>query len=165
MTVQRITSGYTLLELVMVLAIIATALAMLAPSLSGFATNRKTEEVARQFVSLTRWARSQAVADGTTYQLVIDAQAGRWWLMVQPADSTDFEEVLGPFGRVYTVPEGVEIRPELPVVNGQQAIQFDPTGRNDVAVIHFTGPRSDITVACDAPVEDFRILTDAEVRS
>ncbi len=166
MTMKRTTSGYTLLELVLVLAILATAIAALAPSLSGFAAGRKAEETARQFVSLTRWARSQAVAEGVTYQLVIDANGGRWWLTVQEADSEAFEDVPGPFGRVYSAPEGVEIRPEMPLINGQQAIIFEPNGRNDIATIRFVGPHNnEVTVACHAPVEDFRILTETEARS
>ena len=41
--------GYTLLELVLVLAILAIALAAVAPSLSAFAAGRKAEDAARQF--------------------------------------------------------------------------------------------------------------------
>ncbi len=158
--------AYTLLELVLVLAIIAVTVAAAAPVLSNFARGRRVEEAARQFVALTHWARSQAINDGVTYQLVIDVAAGSWRLNVQDGGANDagsdatFVQASGPFGRVYTAPEGVEIQTELPMVNGQQAITFDPTGRCDTGVIHFVGSGSQVTVSCDAPIETYRILKD-----
>lgn len=156
----RTIRGYTLLELVLVLAILATTIAVAAPMLSAFARGRRAEEAARQFLALTRWARSQAVTDGQTYQLNIDASAGRWWLSVQDQDGGTFSQVSGPFGKVFVVPEGVQIQPSMLANNGQQAISFDPTGRCDTGVIHFVGMGSDIVVTCDAPVEPYRILKD-----
>ena len=151
--------AYTLLELVLVLAIIASTLAMVAPSLSGFARGRRAEEAARKFVSLTRWARSQAVTDGVTYQLVVDPSLGQWKVNLQD-DTGTFGDTPGPFGQTFSVPEGVEIQCELPVVDGQQTITFDPTGRSDTGTLHFTGFGSDITVTCNASVEVYRILKD-----
>jgi Tfp pilus assembly protein FimT len=160
MSGQSCTSrAYTLLELVLVLAIIAATLAMVAPSLSGFARGRRAEEAARQFVSLTRWARSQATTDGVSYQLTVDPSLGQWKLTVQD-DTDSFTDTPGPFGRVFSVPEGVEIQAELPIVEGQQTITFDASGRCDTGTLHFIGFGSDITVTCTAPVEVYRILKD-----
>ena len=107
---SRTSRAYTLLELVLVLAIIASTLAMAAPALSGFARGRRAEEAARQFVALTRWARSQAVTDGVAYKLVVDPAAGQWKLNIHDAATDSFTESTGPFGRVFKVPEGVEIQ-------------------------------------------------------
>lgn len=155
-------SGYTLLELVLVLALIATALAAVAPSLSGFVKGRKTDESAMQFVALTHWARSQAVSDGTSYQINLDTQAGKWWIGVEDGDS--FTDVTGPFGRVYTVGEGVQLDTDIPMVDGKRTITFDAYGRSDVGVVRFIGNGSEIEVACDAPVDEFHIVKPGEVR-
>ena len=155
-------SGYTLLELVLVLAIIATALASVAPSLSGFVKGRKTDEAAMQFVALTHWARSQAVSDGTSYQINLDTQAGKWWISVEEGDS--FTDVTGPFGRVYTVGEGVQLETDIPVIDGRRVITFDAYGHSDVGVVRFLGNKSEIEVACDAPVDEFHVVKPAEVR-
>lgn len=160
---MRSTSGYTLLELVLVLAILAIALAAVAPSLSGFAQGRAAENAARQFVALTRWARSQAISDGMVYQIVITPSEGKWVLMAQELEGEQFTEVPGPFGRVFSVPEGVELSADVPAVDGTQVIQFDAGGRSDVGALHFRGKNSDVEVACDAPVEEYRIVKDAEV--
>src|SRR5512133_2687940 len=135
--------AYTLLELVLVLAILATTIAAAAPMLSAFARGRRAEEAARQFVALTHWARSQAITDGVTYQLVIDASARTWRLNIQEdavqGEEATFTEASGPFGRVFAAPEGVEIQSQLPLINGKQAITFDATGRCDTGAIHFVG--------------------------
>jgi len=157
---SRTSRAYTLLELVLVLAIIASTLAMVAPALSGFARGRRAEEAARQFVSLTRWARSQAVTDGVSYQLIVDPTAGQWKINTYDAVTGSLTESISPFGRVYSVPEGVEIQAELPVVEGQQTITFDASGRCDTGTLHFVGFGSDITVTCNAPVEVYRSLKD-----
>lgn len=160
----RTTSGYTLLELVLVLAILAIALAAVAPTLSGFASGRQAENTARQFVGLTRFARSQAVSDGIAYQILLQPDNGSWQLQMQEMEGQPFAEMPGPFGRVFTVPEGVTMTTDVPAVDGVQAINFDASGRSDVGVIHFVGPNSDIVVECDAPVEEYRILKDSEVK-
>ena len=46
------------------------------------------------------------------------------------------------------------------VVDGQQAITFDATGRCDTGTLRFIGFGGDITVTCAAPVEVYRILKD-----
>ncbi len=155
-------SGYTLLELVLVLAIIATALASVAPSFTGFLKGRKTDEAAMRFVALTHWARSQAISDGTSYQITLDTQAGKWWVSVEDDDS--FTDITGPIGRVYTAGEGVQIETGIPLVDGKRVITFDAYGRSDVGVVHFVGANSDIEVACDAPVDEFHVVKTGEAR-
>jgi prepilin-type N-terminal cleavage/methylation domain-containing protein len=153
---SQTTSGYTLLELVLVLAILATALAMVAPSLSGFIRGRKTEESAAQFVALTHWARSQAISDGASYQINLDPAGGRWWISVEEGDT--YTDVSGPFGRVYAVGDGVELQTDIPAVDGKRTITFDPAGRSDVGVVRFVGNGGMIEVACDAPVDEFHVV-------
>lgn len=158
--------GYTLLELVLVLAIIATTIAAAAPVLSKFARGQRAEEAARQFVALTRYARSQAVADGATYQLAIDTNAGKWQLKVLEDESTEtYGEASGPFAKQYSVPEGIEIQAELTAKDGQQAITFDSTGRCDTGTVRFSGHGSEITVKCETPTETYRVVKDAGGRS
>lgn len=162
LAVTRTTSGFTLIELVLVLAIMAVALATVAPSLSGFAAGRKPEEAAAQFVALTRLARSQAISEGETYQIILDTDAGRWWLVMADGDSV--VEPSGPWGKTFTVPDDVRLECDVPVVNGQRVISFDPSGRSDTAVVRFVGRRSAVEVTCDAPIDEFHIVRDQEVR-
>ena len=156
------TSGYTLLELVLVLAIIAITVAAVAPSLSGFATGRKTEEAAAQFVSLTHFARTQAISDGCVYRIAIDVAAGRWFLQVESGDG--FAELDSPYGRTFTVPENVQIETDASISDGLHVINFDASGRSDLATVKFVGPRGTVEVVCDAPIDEYHILREQEVR-
>ena len=56
--------GFTLLELILVMVILSTVLAMAAPSLSGFFGSRQTHDTAAQILALTQLARSQAISEG-----------------------------------------------------------------------------------------------------
>ena len=53
-------AGMTLLELILVMLILSTVLAMAAPSLRGFFTSRRIDDAAAQILALTQFARSQA---------------------------------------------------------------------------------------------------------
>jgi len=56
--------AFTLLELLLVLALLAMAVAMAAPSLSRFFHGRALDSEARRMLALTRYAQSRAVSEG-----------------------------------------------------------------------------------------------------
>ena len=57
--------GFTLIELILVMAVLAIVLAIIAPSLGNFFRGRTLDSEARRFVSLTRYAESRAVSEGS----------------------------------------------------------------------------------------------------
>ncbi len=69
-------SGYTLFELVLVMAVLLIAAGMAAPSLRNFARGRDAGDAAEQFVAVARWARTQAIAQGAVYRLNVDLTPG-----------------------------------------------------------------------------------------
>ena len=80
---QNIKGGFTLLELILVMVILSTVLAMAAPSLRGFFGSRKTNDTASQILSLTQFARSQAISEGIIYRLNFDTRERTYWLTAQ----------------------------------------------------------------------------------
>lgn len=56
--------AFTLMELLLVLALLAMAVAVAAPSLSRFFRGRALDSEARRMLSLTRYAQSRAVSEG-----------------------------------------------------------------------------------------------------
>jgi len=138
----------------MVLACLAVA--MVAPSLSGWSRGAQLRDAADQFVSMTRLARSRAVAEGITYRLSIDAQAGQYQLMVQNGEN--FAPLQSSWGKARTLPDGVrmQFQKSSDGVAGQSQIDFSPTGRADPATIGFTSSRGQtLTVDCPSPAEGF----------
>src|SRR2546421_9085952 len=99
--------GFTLLELVLVLIILCIALAAAAPSLTGWGKAAKLRDAGDQFLAVTRWARTQALADAQVYRLNVDSSAGTYWVTVQ--NGQQFVAPGSEFGRVFSVPDGFAI--------------------------------------------------------
>ena len=89
--------GFTLLELILVLVLISTVLALAAPSLRGFAQGRKVHDAAAHMLAVARMASAQAVAEARVYRLNFDADEGAYWLTARFEGT--FEELGTEFGR------------------------------------------------------------------
>lgn len=66
-------SGFTLVEMVVVLLIIAIGSALAIPMIEGGIESREVRRAARQIASTMHYCRGQAVALGEPQELVIDA--------------------------------------------------------------------------------------------
>ena len=97
--------AFTLLELILVMVILSTVLAMAAPSLRGFFASRKTHDTAAQILALTQFARSQAISEGIVYRLNFDTRDRTYWLTAQQAGM--FEELKTEFGQIFTLPKDI----------------------------------------------------------
>ena len=64
--------GFTLIELILVMALLVAVAGMLAPSLGGFFRGRALDAEARRVVTLSRYARSAAINEGVPMLLWID---------------------------------------------------------------------------------------------
>ncbi|GIX07125.1 MAG: hypothetical protein KatS3mg115_1528 [Candidatus Poribacteria bacterium] len=72
--------GFTLLEIVVVLAIIAIVLTLAAPSLRAFSENQKLQAAANSIQTLVLYAREMAATQREATVLVFDFTEGRYWL-------------------------------------------------------------------------------------
>lgn len=73
----------TLIELIMVLALLAVVVALAAPSLSPFFRGRALEEEARRLLALTRYARSEAVSRCVPMEVWIDCETSEYGVAAQ----------------------------------------------------------------------------------
>ena len=76
-------SGMTLIELIVVMWLLATVLALSTPTLSGFFRGRSLQEEGRRLLALTRYARSEAASRCVPMELWIDGAAGQYGLRPQ----------------------------------------------------------------------------------
>jgi prepilin-type N-terminal cleavage/methylation domain-containing protein len=74
--------GFTLLELVITMSLLAVVTAMGTPRLSGELRRRTTQIAVDQFATAHSLARSTAVRYGRVAQLHIDASTRRFWVDV-----------------------------------------------------------------------------------
>ena len=72
--------GFTLLELMLVLALLSVVIAVQAPTLARFFRGRNLDAEAQRFLALTRYGQNRAVAEGVPMVLWMDAEAGQYGL-------------------------------------------------------------------------------------
>ncbi len=73
-------AGFTLLELILVMAVLAAALGVAAPSLSNFFAGRTLGEETRRLMALTRHGAAQAVSEGIPMTLWLAEEEGEYGL-------------------------------------------------------------------------------------
>jgi prepilin-type N-terminal cleavage/methylation domain-containing protein len=74
---RRGVTGFTLIELILVLTIMGVLSAAIAPSMKGFLASQKLPHAARLFSSSIRYCRSTAVQRSVRTRLIFDMEAGR----------------------------------------------------------------------------------------
>ncbi|MCE5327719.1 MAG: prepilin-type N-terminal cleavage/methylation domain-containing protein [Planctomycetaceae bacterium] len=157
-------AAFTLIELVLVLALIGIVLAAAVPSMRGFVASRNAADTASQVLALTKCARGQAIAAGRPCRLNIDGAAGSFWLSVQ--QNGTFVEVQSDPGSRITPVDGVTIslRSEGPPrVDETPCVEFQPSGRCAASTIEVRGRGGELyLVTCASPTEAFHIVTPAE---
>jgi len=157
--------GFTLLELILVMVILSTVLAMAAPSLRGFFGSRKTHDEAARLLALTQFARSQAISEGITYRLNFDTDDRVYWLTSQRKGV--FEELKTEFGYVFTFP--VDITVELEDVDkddNEMFFAFTPQGTVTAGTIRLIDRRGLVLeITCPTVTESFSIIEREQVNN
>ena len=77
-------AGFTLIELVLVMAILIVVLSMSATSLSSFFKGRTLQSEGSRFLALTRHAQNRAVSEGLPMSLWIDEEKDKYGLEIAP---------------------------------------------------------------------------------
>ena len=75
---------FSLLELILVLALLVAAMALVAPQLRGFFAGRRLDGEARRLWALTRYAREQAMAQAVPVELWLDTAARQYGVQALP---------------------------------------------------------------------------------
>lgn len=152
--------AFTLIELILILAILAICAALIAPKLSGSTRARGLSNTATDFVSMTRWCRVQAISDGLHYRLNLDATEGRWWVTKDDGSGQNFQQVEVRMGEEYKLPDGVSMEPAIPAVDGEVYIDFGPGGRMDVGSVVFLYDENKIEIKCVSPLGGYHFVDD-----
>jgi Tfp pilus assembly protein FimT len=77
---RRSSLAFTLLELIMVMAMLTVVIALAAPSLSGFFRARTLDSEARRVLSMIRLGQSRAASEGVPMVLWLDPDQRRYGL-------------------------------------------------------------------------------------
>lgn len=117
--------AFTLIELILVMAMLLIVIAVSAPTLSKFFRGRAIDSEARRFVSLTRYGQSRAVSEGVPMVLWIDAKQGTYGLQ-QEVSYTDVD----PKAVEYALGKELRVEVTAAVVQPGQLAQARPAARN-----------------------------------
>ena len=114
-------NGFTLLELILVIALLAVILAVVAPRLSRTAGHLELATAAQQLASLSRYAHDQAIVSGRSVRLVIDPGSRTAALIRQEGSIGSLTWGTDPFRQV--------LFPRQVRVQKKQTLIFSPDGQ------------------------------------
>jgi prepilin-type N-terminal cleavage/methylation domain-containing protein len=147
--------GFSLLELILVMGLLALSAAMAAPSLARFARHRLAADAVSDVLALTLHAQSLAATHAQPFRLHIESDA--CWV-----DAVG--EVTGgrtSLSRRRRFPLGVSAQwQSLAGQDNPGYVEFRPDGSHDPAVVAIIGRDGDVTrIGSLAPTEPFARLT------
>jgi prepilin-type N-terminal cleavage/methylation domain-containing protein len=87
-TTHHAPRAFTLIELILVMALLTIVISLTAPSLSRFFRSRTLDSEARRLLALTRSGQSRAVSEGIPMDLWVDAAEGSFGLEAEPSFET-----------------------------------------------------------------------------
>ena len=96
--------GVTLIELVVVMAIIAIGAVMVAPNIGAWIPNYRLRSSTRDIVSALRTAQMKAISMNTQYQVAFNPGAGSYILQYQDTGGNWINE-----GVTQALPSGIQI--------------------------------------------------------
>jgi type II secretion system protein H len=129
-------AAFTLIELILILALLAIATSLAAPSLSSFFRGRALNSEARQLLSLTHAGQSRAISDGFPMLLWIDRASRAYGLQMESAVQNGDAQDADPKAEEFGLNDNLEIEAVNATalsVNGHSlpAIRFLPDGTVD----------------------------------
>lgn len=109
---RRTRRGFTLIELILVMALLVITMGVVYPALRGFFRGRTLDSEARRLLSLTRYGQSRAVAEGVPMVLWLDAREGAYGLATAPGYADEDRRAVE-----FTLDEKLELEVSSPPVN------------------------------------------------
>jgi len=117
---RSIPSGFTLIELILVMAMLMVVLGVAAPSLQGFFKGRNLDSEARRILGLTRYGQSRAASEGIPMLLWIDWKQRSYGLRAA-SGYVDLDDKAVE----YNLDRDLKVDVELPMTQTFQPSQFD----------------------------------------
>lgn len=124
--------GFTLVELIIVMALLAVAAALAVPSLARSLRERNLDGEAARFLALTEYARDEAVSQGIPMVVWVDVKQGRWG--AGPKEGFDGDAARA---REFALGPDVSCTIDKAAATGgvAYAVEFAPDGSPDVSSV------------------------------
>lgn len=148
---QPLAPAFTLVELIVVMALLAIVMAVAAPSLSRSLRQRHVDEQATRFLALTEYARDEAISQGVPTVIWFDPGEGRFGVQAKAGfegDDSRFREFsidpdiqfgLDKADRKNGVIEAIEFAPDgMPSTASVELIDLQDRFGSAVSVVRTT---------------------------
>src|SRR5688572_30748506 len=103
----RLGGGFTLFELVIVMLVISTLVAIAMPAVRGFWSGSRSRDAATELLATMQYARAKSAAEARIYRMTFDADNAAYQLSVQ--DGVEFVATGTEFGQVIELPQGMRM--------------------------------------------------------
>jgi Tfp pilus assembly protein FimT len=144
------TRGLTLVELILVMMVVFTLAAVVAPRLSDFVPSFQVRTSAERLFAWAGKARAEAALTGCRHRLVLDPQARAFWISWEsrPLQKPGkYERLQGAWDKetlpgevAFDALEGFEADPDAP---STRYVEFDPDGTAAEASVDVANDRGD----------------------
>lgn len=125
--------GVTLIELIIVMALLTTVAALTAPRLTAFLGGRSLQAECTRFIALTRHARSEAISQGVRTEVWLDVQEGAYGMRAVAAGEGEGEGGEETNAREYPLGRDFHFELDADTVqnDGTVTIAYRPDGTLD----------------------------------
>ena len=139
-------SGYTLIELILVISLVSLMFFISIPRLSGFLFLDHTKQHARWIMMQVKSLKEMAVRDRRRYALHVGLEENSLWITHEAMSDEEMEKAMQ---NRYTLSEGVRVSDvEFPgmakITQGVADIHFYQQGYSDMAVIHMENNQDEV---------------------
>lgn len=118
----RALRSFTLLELLVVIIIISSLLAVSVPRFRGTFANVRFDNFCQDLLSRMRYLQERSRLEQQAYRIVFDSASQFIAVQVMPKSKSDFSSVPGLLGKNIPIPQGMSVTTEKPT------IIFNPDG-------------------------------------
>jgi prepilin-type N-terminal cleavage/methylation domain-containing protein len=170
-SLRRLSHGFTLLELAIVMFVMGLIMMVAIPYLGGLKSSELRSEV-RRLASRANYLSEEAAAQKVLLRLSFDLDNNRYFVTrLDPfADKPVFTHERGPAGEVVYLPDDVRLRDVWvegvgTMTRGVAVTQFYPGGYVDATVVHLVDSRGEVfTVGID-PESGHVAISSGDVRT
>ena len=154
--------GFTLLELIAVMVIIAIALAAVVPSLRHFGKGRQAADTAAQMMMLIRHGRSTAINRAQTVRFNIDPDT-RTYYLTSEQDGRG-ERIDTSWGRRFELPTNMRVEWNGEALRQPEYVELQATGSIEDARIDLRLPQGGTyRIVCREIDQVIRVAGETEV--